>query len=422
MPFPSRNGMERRNHWRCPHRLKLRKKAEIMRFHPRPSLALSLCVQLALLAGWACQAAAQEKAPFPMYTGDRVYVVDVPGSYQSVEETIKRLERGSPRSYFVVLVDRVGTAKDAATRYVDELAARWSREASDKGLKLDYRQSVITVVAVNDHKVALHPGLDLNTRAGLGKDVLDALISKNFIPLARQGSYAQAITSLLSAIEEDVARPGTATAATAPGLPLVPAGTARPAPRSSVPATAAASTRSTLQSQVLPALLASLLAVGLIVAGLIWLARHRTRSSVEAKIKDFKQKAVDVMDRLDALKNRLKNLRVENPEFKEPMSGATLAMYQQIETSLTTLWDRWLEVMDALDKAQELARKDSALGTQKLKEAEKLVSDSKAFEQIDAEAKRCTGAIDALNSAHAQARSRGRGAGEPPARGPGPDQ
>src|SRR4029079_7729496 len=158
-------------------------------------------------------------------------------------------------------------------------------------------------------------------------------------------------------------------------------------------------------SDLVWALMASLVAVGLIAAGLIWLARRRARNSVEGKIKEFKKRAVDVMDRLDVLKARLKKLPIEDPDFKEPMSGETLAMYEQTQTRLTGLWDRWLEVMDVLDKAQALAKKDSALGMQKLKEADTLVSDSKVFEQIEEQSKAVTASMDQLNQAHETARS-----------------
>ena len=111
------------------------------------------------------------------------------------------------------------------------------------------------------------------------------------------------------------------------------------------------------------------------------------------------------MDKLDALKARLKALPFDDPDFKEPMAGtATLAMYEKLQGDLTRLWDRWLEVMDVLDKAQALAKKDSALGSVKLKEAEKLVSDSKVFEQIEAESKVCASGMDELNNAHEKAR------------------
>src|SRR5208337_2307788 len=45
------------------------------------------------------------------------------------------------------------------------------------------------------------------------------------------------------------------------------------------------------------------------------------------------------------------------------------------------------------------------LGTEKLKEAEKLVSDSKVFEQIEVEAQKCAAGMDQLNQAHENARS-----------------
>src|SRR4051794_14867130 len=63
------------------------------------------------------------------------------------------------------------------------------------------------------------------------------------------------------------------------------------------------------------ALIASLVAVGLIVAGLIWMARRRSRDTVEGKIKIYRKNSVEVMDRLDALKERLKLLPTEDLDF-----------------------------------------------------------------------------------------------------------
>jgi hypothetical protein len=153
------------------------------------------------------------------------------------------------------------------------------------------------------------------------------------------------------------------------------------------------------------ALLASLVAIGLIVAGLIWMARRRSRDTVEGKIKSYRKNSVELMDRLDALKERLKLLPTEDPDFKSPMTGETLAFYEETQRNVARLWDRWLEVMDALDKAQALAKENSALGRQKLMEAEQLVSGSKVFEHIDAESKTCASSMDRLNRAHEQARA-----------------
>ena len=371
----------------------------------RQILVLILFTELVLLAGSTGQAVAQERTPIPEYTGDRVYIKDVPGSYRSLNETIKQLERSSPQSYFVVVVRSAGPGPDSATRYVEELSDTWSKQARVKGLKLDPERSVITLVAIDDRKVAVHPGSFLREHAGLQKGTVNALVDQSFIPLAREGKYPEAVASLLAMIEDHVAKQGTAVTAPAKNSLVAPAETGKPAAQVAVPAGKQAATQAGIQNQMLLALLASLLAVGLIVAALIWLARHRTRNTVESKIKQYKKNAVDVMDRLDALKARLKKLPVEDPDFKEPISGETLAVYQKIEGNLTGLWDRWLEVMDALDKAQALAKKDNALGTEKLKEAEKLVSDSKVFEQIEVEAQKCAASMDQLNQAHENARS-----------------
>ena len=371
----------------------------------RQILVLILFTELVLLAGSTGQAAAQERTPIPEYTGDRVYIKDVPGSYQSLKETIKQLERSSPQSYFVVVVRSAGPGPDSATRYVDELSDTWSKQARAKGLKLDPERSVITLVAIDDRKVAVHPGSFLRERAGLRKRTVDAMVEQSFIPLAREGKYPEAVASLLAMIEDHVAKQGTTVTAQAKNSLVAPAETGQSGTQVAVPSGKEEATQAGIQNQMILALVASLLAVGLIVAALIWLARHRTRNTVESKIKQYKKNAVDVMDRLDALKARLKKLPVEDPDFKEPISGETLAVYQKIEGNLTGLWDRWLEVMDALDKAQALAKKDTALGTEKLKEAEKLVSDSKVFEQIEVEAQKCAASMDQLNQAHENARS-----------------
>jgi hypothetical protein len=371
----------------------------------RQILVLLLFTELVLLAGSTGQAAAQERTPIPEYTGDRVYIKDVPGSYQSLKETIKQLERSSPQSYFVVVVRSAGPGPDSAARYVEELSDTWSKQARAKGLKLDPQRSVIALVAIDDKKVVVHPGSFLRERAGLRKRTVDAMVEQSFIPLAREGKYPEAVASLLAMIEDHVARQSATVTAQAKNSLVAPAETGQSGAQVAVPSGKEKAAQAGIQNQMILALVASLLAVGLIVAALIWLARHRTRNTVESKIKQYKKNAVDVMDRLDALKARLKKLPVEDPDFKEPISGETLAVYQKIEGNLTGLWDRWLEVMDALDKAQALVKKDTALGTEKLKEAEKLVSDSKVFEQIEVEARKCAVSMDQLNQAHENARS-----------------
>jgi hypothetical protein len=372
------------------------------------------------LASWillllaVAPAGAQEATPFPPYTGDRVYVRDVPDQYQALGALIKKLERSSPQSYFVVVVKSAGTGDQAAARYVDGLHDAWQSEARRKGLKLDPDRAVIVLLASGNRKVAVHTGVALRG-LGLDKAAVNDLIDREFIPKARAGDYPGAASSLLVSMNNTLARRDRSTASYAIDAPAVvastpPAATALKGPassnrptrigtaRTSVPAT------SSTPTQIVASLAASAVAIGLIIAGLIWLARRRTRGAVERKIKDYKRQAVDLMDRLDALKKRLETLPVEDLDFKEPMAGATLAFYEQLKADVTRLWDRWLEVMDVLDKAESLAGRNSALGQQKLKEAEKLVSNPRTFEEIDGETKACAAGMDRLNNAHEEAR------------------
>ena len=97
-----------------------------------------------------------------------------------------------------------------------------------------------------------------------------------------------------------------------------------------------------------------------LILGALWWGYRRTRSRVGAQIKEVRSKAVDVMDRLDALKERLKLLPT-SPEFKEPMAGETEAFYRSVKAKNDTLWDGWLQIMEVLDKAQKLADRSGSL-------------------------------------------------------------
>jgi uncharacterized membrane protein YgcG len=362
------------------------------------------------LAAMVPSVVAADGTPMPEYTGERVYVKDVPDTFQTLPKAIRELEKGSPQSYFVVVIRSAGA--QGATDYVDELFNVWSSQARSKNLKLDPERSVVTLVAVEDRRAAVHVGTLLRTRFGLDRATVQGFVNQVFAPLARDQKYSEAAASLLAAINNTLAKTDEQTATVKTGTDLFPAVQAPASSRAVQPVTPGQTSEPVRPRQAAPAgrdlmwaLLASLLAVALIAGFLVWLARRRKRSAVEAKIKEYKKKSVEVMDHLDSLKARLKSLPLMDPDFKEPMSGETLTLYEQAEKKLTGLWDRWLEVMEVLDKAQVLAKKDSALGTEKLKEADSLVSDAKVFEQIEEQSKGVAASMDRLNKAHETARS-----------------
>ena len=64
-----------------------------------------------LFLGLNARAPAQEKAPIPSFTGERVIVLGVANQYASIAGQIARLEKASPQSYYVVVVNSTGNGE-----------------------------------------------------------------------------------------------------------------------------------------------------------------------------------------------------------------------------------------------------------------------------------------------------------------------
>jgi len=158
--------------------------------HTRAALRCFLAGVILVVTG-TIPAVAADPTPFPEYTGDRVYVSGVPDSFQSLASAVKELERGSPQSYFVVVVRTVGSNGDVSS-YLDGLFSQWSEQARKKGLKLDPERSVIALLAIDDRKAAVHVGPTLREKFGLDKTSVSNLINQVVTPFAREKKYAEA--------------------------------------------------------------------------------------------------------------------------------------------------------------------------------------------------------------------------------------
>ena len=111
------------------------------------------------------------------------------------------------------------------------------------------------------------------------------------------------------------------------------------------------------------------------------------------------------MDHLDSLKERLKLLPT-SPEFREPMAGETLALYESAKQKNDKLWDGWLQIMEVLDKAQKLADQSGSLFSKPaLAQAEKLIQERGSFQEIENQAQEIAKAVDRLDGAHPAARA-----------------
>ena len=115
----------------------------------------------------------------------------------------------------------------------------------------------------------------------------------------------------------------------------------------------AAKSRHRFYSRFLPLTLIGLVvAVGGLLFGLVRVLHVQARNSADTKLKNYREQATKMMERLDALKERHKMLPVIDGDFQEPMAGATLELYQSVEDRSRQLWDRWLQIMERLDQAQ----------------------------------------------------------------------
>ncbi|WP_165244389.1 TPM domain-containing protein [Paludisphaera soli] len=356
---------------------------------------------------------AAEPTPLPRFTGERLYVAGVPDRYEPVAKAIQALEARSDRTYYVAVVKSAGDGEHATLDYAERLRDAWRAEAKGQDLSLDPERATIVVTALDNRQVVTLPGATLAGRYGLTGAAIDAeIVRPKFIPLARQGEYPEALVALLTGIDEFVAA---RTAEQAP-VALVPAAPSEVAAPTSTTASRAVEaplpSPSTSGRDAAWAVVGSFVAIALIAAGLVWAGRRRARGAFRSKLKDYKGKAVAMMDRLDGLKARIGSLPVEDPDFTEPMTGDTLSLYEKVQEDLRRLWDRWLEVMDVVDKAE----KQAARGSSAVAEADKLVSDAKVFDEVEQGAQACAVVMDRLNASHEEARAAARALSEGRAR------
>ncbi len=353
---------------------------------------------------------AQDKTPFPAFDGSRVYVAGVPDRYQSLARQIAELEKSSRQTYYVVVVKSTGSN---AADYVDSLYETWQGQAASRRLSLDPERSVVVVMGFEPHRIALHAGSKLRD-LGIHHDATERDLvgpSSRFVKLAKDQKYPEAIAALLQDTDrwigarEVAARPAPEVkTSAAPPVPSAVPGAVRPGVIATTPVPVDQTGRS-MGREVIVGIGLSLIVVVLAIAGLIWVAHQRLKSRVAQRFKEVRSKATDVMDRLDALKERLKLLPATDPDFQAPLTGETQTLHDAVQGTLTKLWDRWLQVMDAVDRAEKLAKSvTSPFQRKKLGDAESLLEQNRAFAEIDTGAQACTADMDRLNHAHESAR------------------
>ena len=331
-------------------------------------------------------------------------------SFDGLESQIAKLERSSPQTYYVVVVRSSGTGAKATTDYVEELRGAWRKQTSQSGRSFDVERSVIIVAALENKQIALLPGTTLRDRFGLRSELVHDELIQPVLGVAREQKYAQAISALLNKTNNWIAAKDRSTAAVTDSLatPSSPNATTNPpdvadhgvvlAQRSPVP-----QQESSWMPVIVLGVLAAAIAwppwsgsgIGIVAHAIDWLVR----------LKEIRSKAVEVMDRLDGLKERLKLLPTSSG-FNEPMAGETLAHFKSVDASVGKLWDGWLQIMEMLDKAQKLeANAGSPLSTKALADVEEMVERQGSFAEIETQAQASATELDALAQAHTFARA-----------------
>lgn len=151
------------------------------------------------------------------------------------------------------------------------------------------------------------------------------------------------------------------------------------------------------------------IAVILAVLGLATLAwvlhrRWQLQLAVREQFRAFREQAVVLMDRLDALRQRHRTMTSTDPDFEVPMAGATRSYYDHVSQELERLWERWLRVMEVWNEAQGRLAAGSGLTAGPVEEA-RLLLEGGELETLVRETGACEQRLEWLNQAHERARS-----------------
>lgn len=156
-------------------------------------------------------------------------------------------------------------------------------------------------------------------------------------------------------------------------------------------------------TRTLPMMIAlGAVAAGLLALLILRLLHLRIRKPLDERCRSFRQKVVQLSDDIDALRERHRALPFTDQDYQEPMTGATLEMYNGVQTSLEQLRQRWLELMDVWDKVEHLTKSEHYFGRKLLKEATaalETVPVSDVEQTLNAQ---CVQTLDRLQDAHEQ--------------------
>jgi hypothetical protein len=332
----------------------------------------------AALAIAACAVAAADEPAMPTAGQARLFVSGVPGDFAAVKAAIERARQATGREYRVVVVDSAGSAGDARG-LVERVTARWREEGTGGGF--DPAEDVTIVLDAGARQLAVLVPWGVEIGSGLDPDTLEReLITKAFVPRAKDGLYDEGLADLVDATEGWIRTRADEKQARAEAARV-------------------------FRTRTLPLGLAAMAGIGGLGAlGLSRLRHARRLHAAREKLAAFKGEVVALSDLLDAQQERHRMLPHTDPDFQTPMEGQTRTAYDNVQGALRRYRERWLGLMDVWERAQQKIDSEWFLGTAAADEAVRLLESAEARPPLDAVAGECRGPLDTLETAHERAR------------------
>lgn len=382
-----------------------------------------LCVVASVDARTACG-----QSEMPEFTGERVTFSGVDSAaWQSLPAVITDLESTGKQTYYVVVVQSTGDGPTATRDYTDRLYEHWVQQATRNNLPLDTERSVLVVLAIQNRQLSVHAGQTLLQTHGLNSQTIDQqLVQPHFIPFAKAGNYPEGVRILLTRINDRIlAQDASAvqqgpinqpSAATTPAskVPVSPVPVSAADPGLNVKTPQAVTPTEGHFSQVAPpsgsqsvlsspkTIAGTALVLGLLTLMVLRWLHLRVRRPLEIQKQTYRQRVVKLSDDIDQLRERHRMLPFTDKDYREPMLGETLRMYDGIQASLEQLRQRWLDLMDVWDKVDTLTRSEHYFGRSRLREAMVLLQQVPVSEVESSLNNQCVIALDRLEDAHEQ--------------------
>ena len=362
----------------------------------RLSAKLLIILCLVVAAGTACG-----QSEMPEFTGERVTFSGVDSAaWQSLPAVITDLEKTGKQTYYVVVVQSTGDGAAATRDYTDRLYEHWIQQAARNNLPLDKERSVLVLLAIQNRQLSVHAGQTLLQTYGMNSQTIDQqLVQQHFIPFAKAGNYPEGVRILLTQIDERI-RTHDANAAQQGEInqqPLTPV-----VPTEGVAGQVAQPSRRTTLLSSATTIAGTALALGLLTLIVLRWLHLRVRRPLEIQKQAYRQHVVQLSDDIDLLRERHRMLPFTDKDYKEPMLGETLTLYDGVQASLEQLRQRWLDLMDVWDKVDTLTKSEHYFGRSRLREAVVLLQQVPLSEVESSLNNQCVKALDRLEDAHEQ--------------------